>query len=145
MDQKVHDIERARYWAARGYDFDPDIMTAYTMDMEASQTAPTRKPQITASPDIPVVRPVVASYPPPRALPAVPTVTQPSSDAPAVLTLEPTAPDLHPPPPVAQDANPVSSTTPQAASFTAGMLQPLAKPADDPKAHASTAKVTAGQ
>jgi uncharacterized protein YraI len=32
MDQKVKDIERAKYWAEQGYYFDPQIMTAYSMD-----------------------------------------------------------------------------------------------------------------
>jgi hypothetical protein len=34
MDQKVLDINRAAYWAARGYHFDPDILTAYLMDQK---------------------------------------------------------------------------------------------------------------
>jgi len=32
MDRKVKDIERAKYWKQKGYNFDPDYMTAYSMD-----------------------------------------------------------------------------------------------------------------
>lgn len=32
MDRKVIDIERARHWKAKGYEFDPNYMTAYSMD-----------------------------------------------------------------------------------------------------------------
>ena len=32
MDEKVKDIERAKYWKERGYEFNPELMTAYWMD-----------------------------------------------------------------------------------------------------------------
>jgi hypothetical protein len=34
MDQKVQDIDRAAYWKQRGHDFDPQYMTAFTMDQK---------------------------------------------------------------------------------------------------------------
>lgn len=34
MDQKVRDIERASYWRQRGFDFDPSFMSAYSMDQK---------------------------------------------------------------------------------------------------------------
>ena len=37
MDQKVVDIDRAKYWEARGYHFNPDLYTAYTMDLEVGR------------------------------------------------------------------------------------------------------------
>lgn len=36
MDQKVRDIERAQYWKTRGFDFNPDHMTAFTMDQQVA-------------------------------------------------------------------------------------------------------------
>ena len=38
MDEKVIDIERVKYWKEKGFDFNPDSMTAYTMDLEANKT-----------------------------------------------------------------------------------------------------------
>jgi len=32
--QKQKDIKRAKYWKERGYNFDPDWMTAYQMDQK---------------------------------------------------------------------------------------------------------------
>jgi hypothetical protein len=32
MDQRVKDIKRANYWKERGYDFNPEVMGSYTMD-----------------------------------------------------------------------------------------------------------------
>jgi hypothetical protein len=32
MNEKVKDIERSRFWMRKGYNFDPDIMTAYSMN-----------------------------------------------------------------------------------------------------------------
>ena len=37
MDQKVKDIERAKFWKAKGYEFDPDYMTAWSMDQAVAQ------------------------------------------------------------------------------------------------------------
>jgi len=34
MDQKVHDIERAQYWKSQGYDFDANYMTSFMMDQK---------------------------------------------------------------------------------------------------------------
>jgi hypothetical protein len=34
MDQKVKDIERAKFWKSQGYSFDPDYMTAWSMDQK---------------------------------------------------------------------------------------------------------------
>jgi uncharacterized protein YraI len=34
MDMKVKDIERAKYWEAQGYHFNPDVMSAIGMDMK---------------------------------------------------------------------------------------------------------------
>jgi hypothetical protein len=34
MDQKVIDIDRAKYWESRGYHFNPDFYTAYSMDQK---------------------------------------------------------------------------------------------------------------
>jgi hypothetical protein len=34
MDQKVKDIERAQFWKKQGYTFDPDIMSCFTMDQK---------------------------------------------------------------------------------------------------------------
>ncbi len=34
MDRQVKDIERAKYWKAKGYDFDPNSMTASGMDRQ---------------------------------------------------------------------------------------------------------------
>jgi hypothetical protein len=34
MDQKVKDIERAQFWKKQGYNFDPDIMSCFTMDQK---------------------------------------------------------------------------------------------------------------
>jgi hypothetical protein len=33
MDIKALDIERAKYWKKKGYDFDPSIMTSFQMDL----------------------------------------------------------------------------------------------------------------
>jgi len=34
MDQKVKDIERANYWKKQGYNFDPNYMTVWSMDQK---------------------------------------------------------------------------------------------------------------
>jgi len=34
MDQKVKDIERAKYWQQKGHNFNPDTMTAFMMDQK---------------------------------------------------------------------------------------------------------------
>ena len=34
MDQKVKDIERAKFWMDRGYGFNPEYMSAYSMDQK---------------------------------------------------------------------------------------------------------------
>ena len=34
MDLKVKDIERAKYWSNKGYDFNPNTMSAYMMDLK---------------------------------------------------------------------------------------------------------------
>jgi hypothetical protein len=141
MNQKVEDIERAKYWAAKGYNFDPNIMNSYMMDMEAAKSAPATPPQV-PSVDIPVAHPVVAHYAPPRALP----VAVSSAEAPAVMNLEPTSPVIPPALPVVQDASSdATGGSPPPTNFTAGLLQPIAKPVDEPKAHAPTAKANTAQ
>lgn len=35
MDQKVKDIQRAKYWNAKGYNFDANYMTGFMMDQKA--------------------------------------------------------------------------------------------------------------
>ena len=32
MDEKVKDIERSKYWKKKGYNFNPDVYSAYSMD-----------------------------------------------------------------------------------------------------------------
>ena len=34
MDQKVKDIERSQYWKGQGYNFDPNFLSAYLMDQK---------------------------------------------------------------------------------------------------------------
>ena len=146
MDQKVKDIERAKFWAARGYHFDPTYMADFMMDAEAAKTSPSYPPQSSES-NIPVARPEVSKHSPPRAIPVfVTTATQGNADTPAVINLTPSTSTIPPALPVAQEVPPeVAPSAPPTPNYTAGMIQPLAKPVDDTKAHASTAKVTAGQ
>jgi hypothetical protein len=37
MDRKVEDIERVKYWAAQGYHFDPDVMSAPGIGLEVQR------------------------------------------------------------------------------------------------------------
>jgi hypothetical protein len=97
MDQKVKDIERAKYWRERGHNFDPEYMTAYAMDYAVSAGANSQTPAVSNPSVSRGYRPIKPSVP---LVGAKANGYRGTSDENSVLATTPSFPSISTPAPV---------------------------------------------